>query len=109
MEQCAGIYRTGERWRRSRHELHACRSASPIIALEDRSRTFNTERLAALELTFMLDVAEAIVQRRALHARNRAARTSAPTSRRATTIAFPGALVDLAPARRLVARSSTCR
>ena len=31
------------------------------VSLEDHSRTFNTERVAALELSFMLDVAEAIV------------------------------------------------
>ena len=29
--------------------------------MEDQSRTFNTERIAALELSFMLDIAEAIV------------------------------------------------
>ena len=32
------------------------------IAIEDPSRTFNTELTAALELAFMLDVAETIVQ-----------------------------------------------
>jgi fumarate reductase flavoprotein subunit len=32
------------------------------VALDDHSRTFNTELTAALELSFMLDVAEAIVQ-----------------------------------------------
>ena len=31
------------------------------IAIEDHSKTFNTERVAALELAFMLDVAEAMV------------------------------------------------
>ncbi|MGH2437330.1 MAG: hypothetical protein ACRDFA_10080, partial [bacterium] len=31
------------------------------ILIEDHSRTFNTERIAALELSFMLDVAEAVV------------------------------------------------
>ena len=32
------------------------------INLDDRSRTFNTELEAALELGFMLDVAESMVQ-----------------------------------------------
>src|SRR5207245_2347121 len=36
------------------------------VALQDHSRTFNTELEAALELAFMLDVAEAIVHS-ALH------------------------------------------
>jgi len=31
------------------------------VALHDHSRTFNTELIAALELSFMLDVAEAMV------------------------------------------------
>jgi len=32
------------------------------VAIEDHSHTFNTELTSALELSFMLDVAEAIVQ-----------------------------------------------
>ena len=32
------------------------------VAIQDHSRTFNTERIAALELACMLDVAEAIVE-----------------------------------------------
>jgi fumarate reductase flavoprotein subunit len=32
------------------------------VAIEDHSRTFNTERVSALELACMLDIAEAIVQ-----------------------------------------------
>ena len=31
------------------------------MLIEDRSETFNTERTAALELSFMLDVAESMV------------------------------------------------
>ena len=38
-----------------------CRSGSDDVAIDDHSQTFNTERIAALELSFMLDVAEAIV------------------------------------------------
>ncbi len=58
--------------------------AVPHRRLEDHSRTFNTELVAALELAFMLDVAETIVHS-ACGARSRAARTSGPTSRPATT------------------------
>ncbi len=32
------------------------------VAIEDDSRTFNTELTAVLELSFMLDVAESIIQ-----------------------------------------------
>ena len=65
----------------------SCRSAIADLAIEDHSRTFNTERIAALELAFMLDVAETIVTVGAARARSRAARISAPISRSATTSA----------------------
>jgi fumarate reductase flavoprotein subunit len=61
LEESAGIYRDGAKlaWAVGRlRELqdHAC-----DLSIEDHSRTFNTERVAALELSCMLDVAEAIV------------------------------------------------
>jgi fumarate reductase flavoprotein subunit len=61
MEECAGIYRSGDSLSKGVDKLRALRSRSANIALEDRSRTFNTERIASLEFTFMLDVAEAMV------------------------------------------------
>ena len=60
MEGTAGIYRTGAALTRAVGELRGLQERSCHIALDDHSRTFNTERLAALELSFMLDVAEAI-------------------------------------------------
>ena len=89
MEDGAGIYRTGDSLARgARTSCASCRSAIGDVAIDDHSRTFNTELIAALELAYMLDVAEAIVASRAARARSRAARTSAPTSRRATTSSF---------------------
>ena len=61
MEESAGIYRSGAVLARGVERLHRIRERLPDIAIEDRSKTFNTERTAALELSFMLDVAEAIV------------------------------------------------
>jgi fumarate reductase flavoprotein subunit len=61
LEQCAGIYRTGASLEDGIEKLRAVRERSDDLAIEDRSRTFNTERVAALELIFMLDIAEAIV------------------------------------------------
>ena len=61
LEECAGIYRTGRALTAGLGRLARLQERAADIALEDHSRTFNTERLAALELTFMLDVAEAIV------------------------------------------------
>ena len=61
MEESAGIYRSGAVLARGVERLHRLRERVPDIAIEDRSNTFNTERTAALEFCFMLDVAEAIV------------------------------------------------
>ena len=61
MEQGAGIYRSGPTLTRAADRLRELGERFRNVALEDRSRTFNTERVAALELSFMLDVAGAIV------------------------------------------------
>jgi fumarate reductase flavoprotein subunit len=61
MEQSAGIYRSGESLARGAEELRHLRERFADVLIEDRSRTFNTERATALELSFMLDVAEVIV------------------------------------------------
>jgi len=42
-------------------ELRGLQERFPDVAIDDRSLTFNTELLGALELGFMLDVAETIV------------------------------------------------
>ena len=56
-----GIYRTGDSLAAGAERLRALQQRVTNIAVEDHSRTFNTERIAALELSFMLDVAETIV------------------------------------------------
>jgi fumarate reductase flavoprotein subunit len=61
MEQSAGIYRTGPSLARGIDQLRAIQERFKDVRIEDTSRTFNTERVALLELSFMLDVAEAIV------------------------------------------------
>jgi fumarate reductase flavoprotein subunit len=61
MENSAGIYRSGPSLRQGIEEIRQLQERYAHIAIEDRSRTFNTERIAALELACMLDVAEAIV------------------------------------------------
>jgi fumarate reductase flavoprotein subunit len=62
MEKCAGIYRNGSSLAAGAQRLRELQDRYPDIALDDRSRTFNTELTAALELGFMLDVAESMVQ-----------------------------------------------
>ena len=61
MESSAGIYRNGPALDQARNQLRELQERSHRIALADHSRTFNTERIGALELSFMLDVAEAMV------------------------------------------------
>jgi succinate dehydrogenase flavoprotein subunit len=61
VEESAGIYRTGAALGRAVDTLRGLQGRVADIAIEDRSQTFNTERITALELSFMLDVAGAIV------------------------------------------------
>jgi fumarate reductase flavoprotein subunit len=61
MEESAGIYRTGDSLGRAATRLRGLQERFADVAIEDSSRTFNTERIATLEASFMLDVAEAIV------------------------------------------------
>jgi fumarate reductase flavoprotein subunit len=62
MEQSAGIYRNGPALQEAAEQLRKLQGRFQDVALDDHSQTFNTELTAALELSFMLDVAEAIVQ-----------------------------------------------
>ena len=61
MEAGAGIYRSGDSLARAADALRRLQERFGRVALQDHSRTFNTELIAALELSFMLDVAEAMV------------------------------------------------
>jgi succinate dehydrogenase flavoprotein subunit len=61
MEASAGIYRTGTSLSGGVDALRGLQERARDLRVEDQSRTFNTERIAALELSFMLDIAEAIV------------------------------------------------
>jgi fumarate reductase flavoprotein subunit len=61
MEQSAGIYRSGDSLAQATAKLRELQERFHSVGLDDHSRTFNTELIAALELGFMLDVAETIV------------------------------------------------
>ena len=61
MEASAGIYRNGVSLAQGVETMSGLQERYANIAIEDHSKTFNTERVAALELAFMLDVAEAMV------------------------------------------------
>jgi fumarate reductase flavoprotein subunit len=61
MEQSAGIYRNGEALAQGADKLRQLQERFRTVALYDHSRTFNTELVNAQELSFMLDVAEAMI------------------------------------------------
>ena len=62
LEESAGIYRDGAKLTWAVGRLRELQERVTDVSIEDHSRTFNTERVAAIELACMLDVAEAIVQ-----------------------------------------------
>jgi fumarate reductase flavoprotein subunit len=62
MESGAGIYRTEAALKKSASRIQELRERFRDLRLDDRSLTFNTELTAALELSFMLDLAEAIIE-----------------------------------------------
>jgi fumarate reductase flavoprotein subunit len=61
MEQGAGIYRSADSMTKAADKLGDLQDRFRSARISDHSRTFNTELVAALELSAMLDVAEAIV------------------------------------------------
>jgi fumarate reductase flavoprotein subunit len=61
METSAGIYRTEATLKEAAGKLQSLQDRFNDVSLDDHSYTFNTELTAALELSFMLDVAQAIV------------------------------------------------
>jgi fumarate reductase flavoprotein subunit len=73
MEESAGIYRTGDALAKAAETLRGLQERFSDVALQDHSRTFNTELPAALELGFMLDVAEAVVASALLRQESRGA------------------------------------
>jgi fumarate reductase flavoprotein subunit len=62
VESGAGIYRTESSLKQAIQKLHELQERYRNVALDDHGRTFNTELISALELGFMLDVAQSIVE-----------------------------------------------
>jgi fumarate reductase flavoprotein subunit len=60
MDAGAGVFRTREGLEKLTKQLGVLRDRFGRIKIEDSSRTFNTELTAALELDYMLEVADAI-------------------------------------------------
>ena len=62
MEESAGIYRTGAKLTAGTETMGRLRQHARNLKLDDRSATFNTELVSALELEYMLDLAEVILR-----------------------------------------------
>ena len=60
MDRDVGVFRTQEGLERAVKGIAALRERFPAAHIDDSSRTFNTELVAALELDFLLDVAESM-------------------------------------------------
>ncbi|HJU12129.1 MAG TPA: FAD-binding protein, partial [Candidatus Binataceae bacterium] len=61
MERGCGIYRDRATLVESANKLNELKERAARLRLDDNERSFNTQLTAALELSFMLDVAETIV------------------------------------------------
>jgi fumarate reductase flavoprotein subunit len=75
MEEGAGIYRDEQKMEKTCGTLRTLRERFKHIIIEDRGSTFNTEVMSALELDFMLDVAEAVANSALLRRESRGSHT----------------------------------
>jgi fumarate reductase flavoprotein subunit len=71
MEAGAGIYRTAASLQQACASIATLKDRFRNIVLDDRSISFNTELITALELEFMLDVAQALVHSARLRTESR--------------------------------------
>lgn len=73
MQECFGIFRTGEDMERGKIELDKLRDRAENIGLTDTSKVFNTARIEALEVQNLFETAEATAQVAAVRTESRGA------------------------------------
>ncbi|AEE46992.1 succinate dehydrogenase flavoprotein subunit [Cellulomonas fimi] len=61
MDANAQVFRTEESLEQALSDLKALRKRFQSVSVQDKSRTFNTDLLEAVELGFLLDIAETVV------------------------------------------------
>ncbi|MBN9328044.1 MAG: succinate dehydrogenase flavoprotein subunit [Cellulomonas sp.] len=61
MDTNAQVFRTAESLTQALEDVKALQKRYQAVSVQDKSRTFNTDLLEAVELGFLLDVAEAVV------------------------------------------------
>src|SRR6201997_3169771 len=81
LETAAGIYRDGPTLTAAVDQIKLLRERFEKVGIDDHSRTFNTELTALLELSGMLDIAQAIIESALRREESRGAhqRTEFPT------------------------------
>ena len=62
MEEGAGIYRTDNSLKKSQNVIATLQERFRNISIADKSKTFNTELINVIEFSYLLDIAEGIVQ-----------------------------------------------
>jgi succinate dehydrogenase/fumarate reductase flavoprotein subunit len=62
MERNVGVYRTKEGLEQAKKDVQALQQRFARVRLDDKSKVFNTELQAALELENLLDIAETVVE-----------------------------------------------
>ena len=62
MEEGAGIYRTDDSLKKSQNVIGTLQDRFRNVAIADKSKTFNTELINVIEFSYLLDIAEGIVQ-----------------------------------------------
>ncbi|QCB94333.1 succinate dehydrogenase flavoprotein subunit [Cellulomonas shaoxiangyii] len=61
MDANAQVFRTRESLTQALDDIHVLRKRYTAVSVQDKSRTFNTDLLEAVELGFLLDIAETVV------------------------------------------------
>lgn len=61
MDANAQVFRTEDSLRTALDDIRALRKRYTAVSVQDKSRTFNTDLLEAVELGFLLDIAETVV------------------------------------------------
>ncbi|MSQ23320.1 MAG: FAD-binding protein [Chloroflexi bacterium] len=61
MERLVGVYRTGDSLKQAAEELRTLKERFTRVRVDDHTRVFNMELQAALEVDFMLEIAETVV------------------------------------------------
>jgi succinate dehydrogenase/fumarate reductase flavoprotein subunit len=75
METGCSVYRMEDTMQATVREIKALQARYEDITLDDKSRVFNTELIAAMELRNMLDVAESVANAAAVRKESRGAHT----------------------------------